>query len=147
MPGVRRFTEASQQIPATGRKDFPGSDGRRWTIARRDRMSIRFRRHTVYRLQAMRRGIAKYRDRCTWVGLQQIQYSNHCEGVKMSDELFGFTVIDRDGGEMFSSEPEYETGKEAQIAGEHSLCDMNGGSLEIWLWDDSLEDVKQTWEV
>ena len=39
----------------------------------------------------------------------------------MSDELFGFTVIDRDGGEMFSSEPEYETGKEAQVAGEHSL--------------------------
>ena len=65
----------------------------------------------------------------------------------MSDELFGFTVIDRDGGELFSSEPEYETGKEAQIAGEHSLCDLNGGSLEVWLWDDSLEDITETWEV
>ena len=64
----------------------------------------------------------------------------------MNDELFGYTVIDLDGGEMFTSEPEYETYQEAFRAGDHSLCDMNGGSLEIWLWDDSLEDVKQSWE-
>ena len=51
----------------------------------------------------------------------------------MNDEMFGFTIIDRDGGEMFTSEAEYETGLEAQIAGEHSLCDMNGGSVEVWV--------------
>ena len=62
-------------------------------------------------------------------------------------ELFGFTVIDRDGGELFSSEPEYETYQEAFRAGDHSLCDLNGGSLEVWLWDDSLEDVTKTWEM
>lgn len=61
-------------------------------------------------------------------------------------ELFGFTVIDRDGGEMHTSEPEYLSYKEAERAGNHSLCDLNGGSLEVWLWDESLEDVKQTWE-
>mgnify|MGYP006969375309 FL=1 len=62
-------------------------------------------------------------------------------------ELFGFTVIDRDGGEMYESEPEYLSYKEAERAGDHALCDYNGGSLEIWLWDDSLEDVTKTWEV
>ena len=62
-------------------------------------------------------------------------------------ELFGFTVIDRDGGEMYESEPEYLSYKEAERAGDHALCDYNGGSLEVWLWDDSLEDVAKTWEV
>ena len=62
-------------------------------------------------------------------------------------EMFGFTIIDRDGGEMFTSDPEYPSYKEAERAGDHSLCDLNGGSLEVWLWDESLEDVTKTWEV
>jgi hypothetical protein len=64
----------------------------------------------------------------------------------MSDELFGFTIIDQDGGELFSSEPEYLSYKEAFSAGDLTLCDMNGGSLEVWLWDDSLEDITKAWE-
>lgn len=65
----------------------------------------------------------------------------------MDKELFGFTVIDRDGGEMFTSEPEYETYRDALRSGDHCLCDMNGGSLEIWLWDENLNDVWKIWEV
>ena len=48
---------------------------------------------------------------------------------------------------MYESEPEYLSYKEAERAGDHALCDYNGGSLEVWLWDDSLEDVTKTWEV
>ena len=63
------------------------------------------------------------------------------------EKLFGFTVIDRDGGDMLSSDPEYLSYEEAKRDGDYSLCDVNGGSLEVWLWDDSLKDVTKTWEV
>ena len=56
--------------------------------------------------------------------------------MKTDRELFAFTIIGRDGGEIYTSEPDYETYQEAEIAGEHSLCDMDGGSLEVWLWDE-----------
>lgn len=46
--------------------------------------------------------------------------------------MFGYTIIGRDGGEAYTSEPEYETYEEAYNAGDHTLCDMNEGSLEVW---------------
>lgn len=48
-------------------------------------------------------------------------------------ELFGFTIIDRDGGDVYTSEAEYPTYKEAERDAEHMLCDLNQGSFEIWL--------------
>ena len=49
-----------------------------------------------------------------------------------SNKMFGVTIIGRDGGEAYTSEPEYETYEEAYEAGDHTLCDMNEGSLEVW---------------
>jgi hypothetical protein len=49
------------------------------------------------------------------------------------DELFGFTIIDRDGGDVYTSEAEYPTYKEAEREAKHMLCDLNQGSFEIWL--------------
>jgi hypothetical protein len=46
--------------------------------------------------------------------------------------MYGFTIIDRDGGEAYISEPEYESYEEAFKAGDHTLCDMNEGSMEVW---------------
>ncbi len=46
--------------------------------------------------------------------------------------MWGFTIIGRDGGEAYTSEPEYESEMEAYKAGDLSLCDMNEGSLEVW---------------
>ena len=46
--------------------------------------------------------------------------------------MFGYTIIGRDGGEAYTSEPEYETYEDAYKAGDHALCDMNEGSLEVW---------------
>lgn len=46
--------------------------------------------------------------------------------------MWGFTIIGRDGGEAYTSEPEYESELEACKAGDHALCDMNEGSLEVW---------------
>jgi len=51
--------------------------------------------------------------------------------VEMNN-MFGYTIISRDGGEAYTSEPEYETYEEAYKAGDHTLCDMNEGSLEVW---------------
>lgn len=48
------------------------------------------------------------------------------------NKMFGYTIIGRDGGEAYTSEPEYETYEEAYKAGDHTLCDMNEGSLEVW---------------
>ena len=50
--------------------------------------------------------------------------------------MFGYTIIDGDGGEIFISEAEYETYAEAFTQGDHALCDLNGGSLEVWKDDD-----------
>jgi len=46
--------------------------------------------------------------------------------------MFGYTIIGRDGGEAYTSEPEYNAYQEAYKAGDHTLCDMNEGSLEVW---------------
>ena len=46
--------------------------------------------------------------------------------------MWGFTIIGRDGGEAYTSEPEYETYEEADKAGDLTLCDMNEGSMEVW---------------
>ena len=46
--------------------------------------------------------------------------------------MYGYTVIDFNGGEMHTSDAEYETYAEAYRAGDHALCDLNGGSLEVW---------------
>ena len=46
--------------------------------------------------------------------------------------MYGFTIIGRDGGEAYTSEPEYESYAEAYKAGDHALCDMNEGSMEVW---------------
>jgi len=54
---------------------------------------------------------------------------NQSEGRKI---MWGFTIIGRDGGEAYTSEPEYESEMEAYKAGDLSLCDMNEGSLEVW---------------
>ena len=35
--------------------------------------------------------------------------------VLVATELFGFTVIDRDGGEMFTSDPEYPSYKKQNV--------------------------------
>jgi hypothetical protein len=48
------------------------------------------------------------------------------------NKMFGYTIIGRDGCEAYTSEPEYETYQEAYKAGDHALCDMNEGSLEVW---------------
>jgi hypothetical protein len=64
----------------------------------------------------------------------------------MNDETFGYTIIDRDGGDLYTSENDYYSYTEAYKAGQLSLGDMNGGSLEVWLWCKSLDDVKETWE-
>ena len=64
----------------------------------------------------------------------------------MNDETFGYTIIDRDGGEYYTSGNDYDSYTEAYKAGQLSLGDMNGGSLEVWLWCNSLDDVKETWE-
>jgi len=55
--------------------------------------------------------------------------------INEAGTMYGFTIIDRDGGEMHTSEAEYETWDEAYEAGNHSLCDLNGGSLEVWFDD------------
>ena len=54
---------------------------------------------------------------------------NQSEGRKI---MWGYTIIGRDGGEAYTSEPEYESEMEAYKAGDLSLCDMNEGSLEVW---------------
>ena len=46
--------------------------------------------------------------------------------------MYGFTIIGRDGGDTYISEPEYESYAEAYQAGDHTLCDMNEGSMEVW---------------
>ena len=48
------------------------------------------------------------------------------------NKMYGFTIIGRDGGEAYMSEPEYESEIEAYKAGELTLCDMNEGSMEVW---------------
>jgi hypothetical protein len=65
----------------------------------------------------------------------------------MNNETYGYTIVDRDGSEYYTSENDYLSYMEAYKAGQLSLGDMNGGSLEIWLWCKSLDDVKETWEV
>lgn len=49
--------------------------------------------------------------------------------------MYGFTIIGRDGGNMHISEAEYDTWDEAYKAGNHLLCDLNGGSVEVWFDD------------
>ena len=46
--------------------------------------------------------------------------------------MWGYTIIGRDGGEAYTSEPEYESEMEAYKAGDLTLCDMNEGSMEVW---------------
>lgn len=53
-------------------------------------------------------------------------------GLLEINKMFGYTIIGRDGGEAYTSEPEYETYEEAYNAGDNALCDMNEGSLEVW---------------
>jgi hypothetical protein len=53
-------------------------------------------------------------------------------GSNKVDKMFGYTIIGRDGGEAYTSEPEYNAYQEAYKAGDHTLCDMNEGSLEVW---------------
>ena len=56
-------------------------------------------------------------------------------GLLEMNKMFGYTIIGRDGGEAYTSEPEYETYEDAYKAGDHTLCDMNEGSLEVWKED------------
>ena len=46
--------------------------------------------------------------------------------------MWGYTVYDRDGGEAYMSEPEYETYAEAYADGEMHMMDTNQGCLEVW---------------
>ena len=46
--------------------------------------------------------------------------------------MWGFTVYGRDGGEAYTSEPEYETFNEAYAEGEGQMMDMNEGCFEVW---------------
>jgi hypothetical protein len=54
---------------------------------------------------------------------------NHNQG---SNIMWGYTIIGRDGGEVYTSEPEYDSEVEAYKAGDLTLCDMNEGSVEVW---------------
>jgi hypothetical protein len=52
--------------------------------------------------------------------------------VLREKSMWGYTIIGRDGGEAYTSEPEYESEMEAYKAGDLTLCDMNEGSMEVW---------------
>tara|TARA_S200002703_G_scaffold130434_1_gene117690 strand:- start:1958 stop:2338 length:381 start_codon:yes stop_codon:yes gene_type:complete len=64
-----------------------------------------------------------------------IGYAFMADDLIDKSKMYGFTIIDRDGGEMHTSEAEYETWAEAYKAGDHAICDLNGGSLEVWFDD------------
>lgn len=55
--------------------------------------------------------------------------------------MWGYTIIGRDGGEAFMSEPEFECAIECIKQAGQTLEDMNEGSVEIWRYDEEAISV------
>jgi hypothetical protein len=59
----------------------------------------------------------------------------------MEVAMWGYTIIGRDGGEAFMSEPEFECAIECIKQAGQTLEDMNEGSVEIWRYDEEAISV------